>query len=663
MINIISNQKIAVFIILIFTLSLLETSPKIETDSSSKTSPVKQKETFFTIDSIGTNTPAAIPTQEETSQYNISVVFDPSARTATGWMNVSFLNTEVVSFDELYFHIWPKYYSSDSIIIHSILNRTDMPLSFEVENTVNLRVDLPIVIQSQERCIIRIQFTTKLLLTSGRFSACYVTQDSLGYLYSFTNWHPVLSVYEDGAWNKNPFFDIGEAFYADMAYYRINISAPSAQLLAGAGDLKNVVINGGINEYFWIAGPVREFSWFSNDKWEVVSKMHNDVNISVFHYPSHEEGAIQALNVTSNCIDLFSELFEPCPYKSFVIIECPSIGMEYCQAVMISDAYFPDPTKKIAVGSTYFNLERLVTHEISHAWNAFIIGNNPYNDPWLDEGWATYTTEYLYAEEFHSQEIADQELLKSKNFLINAFLDEVFLDWDDTPIIMSADYYSANPSQYGYIAYGKASQIIHLLRFVMGDVKFFSSLEAYYDAFSYKTVTTEDFKQVFEQTSNTNLDWFFDQYVYNKGFPEYNITLTTYSEITGCETGWQMEIKIKQEQPDVMINYIPITLEFENTSSSQILQENYMVWVNQSTETIHFDVPADYRPIRMQLDPDWGLFRENATIESLFTKSSDVITRTCPPTTISTPTSSWNVLLLFLSLFAMLSWRQRKKKS
>lgn len=243
----------------------------------------------------------------------------------------------------------------------------------------------------------------------------------------------------------------------------------------------------------------------------------------------------------------------------------------------------------------------------------------------------------------------------------------------DTPVITSADYYlDKELIAYGGIAYLKASNIIHLLRFVMGDVKFFSSLEAYYDTFSYKTVTTEDFIQVFEQTSDLELDWFFDQYVYHKGYPEFDITSTTYSEITGCETGWQMEINIKQEQPDLMINYIPITLEFENTSSSLILKEEYMVWVNQSTETIHFDVPADYRPIRMQLDPDWDLFRENATIESLFTKSSNVISRTCPPTTTTvtttatttpTPTSSWNVLFLLLSLFAMLSWRRWKKKS
>jgi hypothetical protein len=281
MINIISNQKIAVFMLLLFTLSLLETSPKIETDSSSIASPVKQKETLFTIDSIDTNNPAAIPTQEETSHYNISVVFDPSARTATGWTNVSYLNTEAIPLNQLYFHIWPKYDSPDAIIIHSILDKSDGLLSFEVENTVNLRVDLPTTIQPQGRDIIKIQFTTKLPVKLHRFGANPVVQLS-GYIYAFTNWHPVLSVYEDGAWNKNPYFNRGEAFYADMAYYRINISAPSTQLLAGAGDLKNVVQNGESNEYFWTAGPVREFSWFANDEWEVESKMHNDVNISCF---------------------------------------------------------------------------------------------------------------------------------------------------------------------------------------------------------------------------------------------------------------------------------------------------------------------------------------------------------------------------------------------
>ncbi|MHA2329356.1 MAG: M1 family aminopeptidase, partial [Candidatus Hodarchaeales archaeon] len=190
----------------------------------------------------------------------------------------------------------------------------------------------------------------------------------------------------------------------------------------------------------------------------------------------------KALNVTANCIDLFSELLEPCPYKSFAIIECPiDYSMEYSQAVMISDDFFPDPAKLIPEGVVYFNLERVVTHEISHTWNHFIIGNNPYKEPWLDEGWADYSTFYLYAEEFHSQEIADQTVLKNKKGLFNDFLSYV----DDAPVNMSADYFLDKLSHYGPIVYGKASQIIHLLRFVMGDVKFFSSLEAFYDAYSY----------------------------------------------------------------------------------------------------------------------------------------------------------------------------------
>jgi hypothetical protein len=643
MIKFFSNQKIAFFIFFLFTFSLLETSPKIETDSSSMIFPVKKKETFITIDSIGTNTPAPIPTREETSHYNISVVFDPSARTATGWINVSYLNTEAITFNELYFHIWPKYYSSDAIVIDSIMDRTDVLLNYEIENTVNLRVDLLTSIQSQERGIIRIQFTTKLPTTLNRFGSSFVNQLS-GYLYAYTNWHPILSVYENGAWNKNPFFNLGEGFYADVGHYRVNITAPMTKLLAGAGDLQSIVKKGEFNEYFWTAGPIREFSWFASDKWKVVSKEHKNVNISSFHYPNHEEGANKSLDVVINCIDLFSELFEPFPYKSVAIIESPN-ALEYGQAIMISEVVFPDGAI-LKVGEMDYNLERLIVHEFSHTWNTYIVGNNPYNEPWLDEGWAQFS-EYLYTEKYLGQEIADRDHFFYKNKIFIEF-SKTFID--DTPLIMSADYYLnlSYPQTYYLIAYGKGTSALHQLRFILGDTKFFNSLEVFYETFSYKTITTEDFKQVFEQTSNMKLDWFFDQYVYNKGYPEYSITSSTYSEITGNEIDWQMEIEIKQEQPDLMINLVPITIEFENTSSSQILKENYKVWVNQSTETIQFDIPADYRPIRMQLDPDWYLFRENTTIESLFTKS--------------TSTPGWTSLPILMSSMLMVLLRNRKLK-
>src|SRR4029077_11302995 len=62
-----------------------------------------------------------------------------------------------------------------------------------------------------------------------------------------------------------------------------------------------------------------------------------------------------------------------------------------------------------------------------------------------------------------------------------------------------------------------------MLRHVMGDSSFFHALRSYVREFSYGTVVTEDFQRVCEREYGRPLAWFFNEWVYGTGQPEYRL--------------------------------------------------------------------------------------------------------------------------------------------
>ena len=77
--------------------------------------------------------------------------------------------------------------------------------------------------------------------------------------------------------------------------------------------------------------------------------------------------------------------------------------------------------------------------------------------------------------------------------------------------------------------YGKGALILHALRYLIGDEKFFKALhrmayptkemETYTDGRQERLVTTDDFLTIAEQDSGMKLDWFFELYLRQPKLP------------------------------------------------------------------------------------------------------------------------------------------------
>ena len=570
---------------------------------------------------IQTNTPVPKPTRDELNQYNISVIYDPSTHSTTGWTNVSFLNKESLTVSNLILHLWGNDVESNSITIHNVYNENNMLLSFAILNN-KLNISTIPILQNQ-RFIANINFTVNLPNIPSRFGY----SDETHLTQAFGNWYPILAVRENGDWNLNPYVNSGESFYSEMSYIDVNITSDNSEVIAGAGDLESVSINSDEYTYHYTAGPVRDFTWIASPDYLIYSELHNGVNISSYYYPEDSERGILAVDVAKKSLDLFSNIFEPYPYNSMAVSEIADAwfgGMEYNQLVMINNIYYNDTER------TYDRFEDVISHEWAHTWNTYLTGNNPYLDPWLDESWAMFSSS-LYFEEYYSIDWYNGR---------HDFLRQDYLDFanspDDRPLATGMDYWDFHPGSYQVI-YVKGMIIMDMLRYVMGDTAFFEAIIDYYDTYTYSTVTTNDFIEIFSSHINDDITWFFDQFFYDTIVLDYDITSATMYK-NDSSNNWDITLEVlnvnNDDSPPTM--KVPVRVQ-------SVVNSNFNVIVNETTNVIHVSVSQSLgKPQNIYIDPDWQLLRESKVIRSTIIETDTPGVIISVTSTVSTTSSSNN---------------------
>lgn len=83
---------------------------------------------------------------------------------------------------------------------------------------------------------------------------------------------------------------------------------------------------------------------------------------------------------------------------------------------------------------------------------------------------------------------------------------------NDKPLVFEGWSYPSKDDRN--LVYFKGAYILHLLRKELGDENFWSGIKSYSQKYLGKSVSTIDFQKTMEESSNSNLDVFFNKWVY-----------------------------------------------------------------------------------------------------------------------------------------------------
>ncbi len=370
----------------------------------------------------------------------------------------------------------------------------------------------------------------------------------------------------------------------------LNITVPDSLVAAANGLLVDVTETDDARKtYSWetrypisnylivlaIANYVEFSDWY-------VSAASDSMLLQYFVYPEYETEARDDFAITNSMMEAFVSLFGEYPFFK----EKYGIASVGSGAAMEHQTLTTLPTRHI---TGYSSSDFVLAHELGHHWFGDCITMKRWSHIWLNEGFATYC-EALW-EEHTGGKNAYHRLMNRKDF--GAF--------DGSLFIADSTSFRALFSQ---TVYQKGAWVLHMLRGVLGDSLFFSALREYANdpALTYGNATTKDFQQVCETVSGQNLEWFFQQWIYQAGRPLYEYHWSTENAGPPFTT----TLVINQSNNDSRAKGIPYKMPLEIRFSGANLDTTFTIWDSLPSQTFRFITPR--QPNTLEIDPDdWVL--------------------------------------------------------
>ena len=228
---------------------------------------------------------------------------------------------------------------------------------------------------------------------------------------------------------------------------------------------------------------------------------------------------------------------------------------------------------------------RLLANEISRQWFEELVSPASRNHLWLTNGLAAYS-ELLWTEHAAGAGAMESQM---HDVMVEA------LTIDNVPIIQAARLEDYSPELWALTG-SKGAAVMNMLRYVMGDDKFFRALKQYAQNFSWKSALTDDFRKIASDVSGQDLGYFFIQWIESSGAPEFKLDYTIYR----TQKGFRVMGKIAQ---DLDTFRMPVVLKIETEGNPE---EKKVDVVGTSSE---FSVDTFGKPKNVVIDPSEQVLR------------------------------------------------------
>jgi aminopeptidase N len=301
----------------------------------------------------------------------------------------------------------------------------------------------------------------------------------------------------------------------------------------------------------------------------------NPFEIVNYVYPESIGVAQSSTPITVDIMNLYTNLFEEYPFSNEKYGHAQfgwGGGMEH--------------TTVSFMGS--FN-RNLIAHELAHQWFGNKITCGSWKDIWLNEGFATYLSGIVIENLDGNSEFTTWKQQRTGSVTSAA---------DGAVYLTDADTTNVNRIFSGRLSYNKGAMVLHMLRKKIGDIAFFQGLQDYLTNpnHAYAYAKTEDFIPIMESASGQDLTEFFNDWIYNQGYPSY--TIQWYQPDNN-----EVYIEISQSQSHPSVSYFeaPVPLRIFGTMGETLditldntyNQQGFLNAVNFTVASIQFDPEAD----------------------------------------------------------------------
>jgi hypothetical protein len=436
-------------------------------------------------------------------RYDISVRIDPAAeRQLTGREKVWVPHRGPDELRELYFRLYPNLarFGGGMGINGVAVNGQTAPFVYEAEKTA-LRVNLPEPLLPDSAVSVDLGFDLQVPRRETGYVLCGESQS----IISLPLFYPVLAVRDDRAdvhrWN----LDIAPPTYGDPAFvevglYQVTATVPSDMVVAGTGTIVTTTARApGWSDVHFAGGPRREFMLILSSQFQTSSVEACGALVTSYFLPEDNTTGLAALQYAAAALRIYCEYFGPYPFRDMAVVSAPLVyfGMEYPGLNLIGIDLYRQARE---------DLEFLVAHEVAHQWWYSVVGNDPVNFAWLDEGLAEFSTYTYYRARYGEPEAEARVELRWRipyQYAVDQGLDTVV----NQPL---SDFL---PSNYETMAYAKGALFFDAVRREVEDETYYRLLREYLDRYRYAIATPADFLAVAEEVSGRDLGELYTEWI------------------------------------------------------------------------------------------------------------------------------------------------------
>jgi len=355
---------------------------------------------------------------------------------------------------------------------------------------------------------------------------------------------------------------------SDKALAEVYVRVPDGYVAASNGELVSDSLNNdGSRTFHWRENfPVATYLMsITASKFSIVQSHYIDnagTNIPVQYYVYPPDSAAAAsgggvnIDTVVSMISFYASIFGDYPFEKYGMVGIEPFqygGMEHQTISTLKRSY-------------EFN-RMVVAHELAHQWWGDLVTLGTWKDIWLNESFATFSEliqlQHLSKAEYESE--------------LRQYADSYF---KEDSIARYAMYDPPSKYLFGIAEYYKGAWVLKMLKDILGDSTFFKVLHEYRKKFAYHNATTSDFEAVVNEVAQTNMAWFFDQWIFNPGYPIYSVY--------PLRVGDSIFLTVTQIQTSAPIFKMPVEIGIYSSGNLSILQ----FWDSLSVQIFKISPPG-----------------------------------------------------------------------
>ena len=225
------------------------------------------------------------------------------------------------------------------------------------------------------------------------------------------------------------------------------------------------------------------------------------------------------------------------------------------------------------------NYETLWAHELAHHWFGNTITCESQEHMWINEGWASFS-ERVFLEGMYGKDRYKEDISANHRAVLH------YAHLRDGVALPVAGIGHANT--YGSHVYDKGAEVAHTLRGYLGDSIFFKAVKELITDYKFQSINSDQMRDHFQKYTSQDMTAFFEHWVYNPGFPHFDVLENKITEAGG---GYKNTVSLRQRNRFAPKRFDQVALELtfydvsgNNETHQVILNDDFRQAVEVETD-------------------------------------------------------------------------------